>query len=245
MRASAPHLLTHVQTTTATVHEAQCTEPIQQALVAKQLPPSEHFVDAAYIDAELLVTQPGGYGITLRGPARPNPNWQARVEGAYPLAAFVVDWERQQVHCPQGQRRDQLDRAGRRHREPPTSRCAFASRTAGPAPHAPYARRRPRRRATLKLHPQAQYEALQAARAWYASPEGKQGYTRRAGIEGTLSQGVRAFGLRRTRYRGLPKTHLQHVATAAAMNVDRLVAWLDERPRAKTRISRFAALAAA
>ena len=59
------------------------------------------------------------------------------------------------------------------------------------------------------------------------------------------SQGVRAFGLRRTRYRGLAKTHLQHVATAAAINIDRAVAWLDERPRAATRTSRFAALAPA
>jgi transposase len=40
----------------------------------------------------------------------------------------------------------------------------------------------------------------------------------------------------------LAKTHLQHVATAAAINIDRIVAWLDERPRAQTRISRFAAL---
>jgi transposase len=39
------------------------------------------------------------------------------------------------------------------------------------------------------------------------------------------------------------KTHLQHVATAAAINIDRIVAWLDERPRAQTRLSRFAALA--
>jgi len=39
------------------------------------------------------------------------------------------------------------------------------------------------------------------------------------------------------------KTHLQHVAIAAAMNIDRIVAWLDERPRARTRTSRFAALA--
>jgi transposase len=54
---------------------------------------------------------------------------------------------------------------------------------------------------------------------------------------------VRAFGLRRTRFRGLAKTHLQHVAIAAAINIDRIVAWLDERPRAKTRTSRFAALA--
>ena len=65
----------------------------------------------------------------------------------------------------------------------------------------------------------------------------------RAGVEGTLSQGVRAFGLRRSRYRGLEKTHLQHVATAAAINIDRIVAWLEERPRATTRTSRFAALA--
>jgi len=41
------------------------------------------------------------------------------------------------------------------------------------------------------------------------------------------------------------KTHLQHVAIAAAINVDRIVAWLDERPRATTRTSRFAALAPA
>jgi hypothetical protein len=33
------------------------------------------------------------------------------------------------------------------------------------------------------------------------------------------------------------------VATAAAINVDRIVAWLDERPLARTRTSRFAVLA--
>jgi transposase len=43
---TAPHLLTHVHTTAATVHEAQCTTPIQQALMDKELPPREHFVDA-------------------------------------------------------------------------------------------------------------------------------------------------------------------------------------------------------
>ena len=69
-------------------------------LVEKDLPPSEHLVDAAYIDAELLVSSHKDYGITLRGPARPNPIWQAKVEGGYTLADFVVDWERQQVHCP-------------------------------------------------------------------------------------------------------------------------------------------------
>src|SRR5262245_32989448 len=68
---TAPHLLTHVDTTPATVHEAQCTTPIQQALLDKELPPREHFVDAAYISAELLVHSRAEQGITLRGPTRP------------------------------------------------------------------------------------------------------------------------------------------------------------------------------
>jgi transposase len=82
-----------------------------------------------------------------------------------------------------------------------------------------------------------------AARLAHASPEGQQRYKRRAGVEGTISQGVRAFGLRHTRYRGLSKTHLQNIAVAAALNIDRIVNWLNEVPRAKTRASRFAALA--
>ena len=81
-------------------------------------------------------------------------------------------------------------------------------------------------------------------RAYLASDEGRKLYAKRAGIEGTLSQGVRAFGLRRSRYVGLAKTHLQQVATAAAMNLERLGAWFVDRPRAQTRVSRFAALAA-
>ncbi len=49
---TTPHLLTHVHTTPATVHEAQCTTPIQQALVDKDVPPHEHLVDAAYVSSE-------------------------------------------------------------------------------------------------------------------------------------------------------------------------------------------------
>ena len=53
-----------------------------------------------------------------------------------------------------------------------------------------------------------------------------------------------AFGLRRTRYRRLAKTRLQHVAPAAAFNLDRIAAWLRGRPLAPTRTLRFAALMA-
>jgi transposase len=70
-------------------------------------------------------------------------------------------------------------------------------------------------------------------------------YAKRAGIEATLSQGVRAFELRRTRYIGLARTHLQHLATAVAINLARIVAALEGIPIQPTRQSHFARLAAA
>jgi transposase len=241
---TAPHLLTHVHTTPATVHEAQCTEPIQQALIEKGVPPQEHFVDAAYISSELLVHSRDDQGIVLRGPTRPSQGWQRQVEGAYTVEQFAVDWDQQQVRCPQGH----LSVAWWEHGGGPGSRpiiVEFDKHMCGTCPERPRCTRAKHTGRRLRLPPQDQYEALQAAQTWSASEEGQQLYKRRAGVEGTLSQGVRAFGLRRTRYWGVAKTHLQHVAIAAAINIDRLVAWLDERPRAQTRTSRFAALAPA
>jgi Transposase DDE domain len=240
---TAPHLLTHVHTTPATVYEAQCTTPIQQALIAKELPPREHFVDAAYISADLLVHSRDEQGITLRGPTRPSQGWQMQVAGAYTFEQFTVDWERQQVRCPQGKTSvSWAERVG--PADHPFIQVRFSTQDCGTcAQRALCTHAKSPQARTLKLHPRPQSEALHAAQAWYAGEEGQRQYGRRAGVEGTLSQGVRAFGLRRTRYRGLPKTHLQHVATAAAINLDRIVAWLDQRPRAQTRTSRFAALA--
>src|SRR6266446_8995289 len=97
-----PHLLTHVHTTPATVHEAQCTTPIQQALVDKDVAPREHLVDAAYISSALLVHSRDEQDILLRGPTRPSQGWQTQVEGAYTLEQFAVDWDQQQVRCPPG-----------------------------------------------------------------------------------------------------------------------------------------------
>jgi hypothetical protein len=62
-------------------------------------------------------------------------------------------------------------------------------------------------------------------------------------VEGTLSQRVRAFGLRRARYRDLRILHLQHVATATGLNPRRLAAWLAGEPPVPTKTTRFAALA--
>jgi transposase len=87
------------------------------------------------------------------------------------------------------------------------------------------------------------HQALQEARARHKGAEFHEKYRSRAGIEGTISQGVRAFGLRRSRYRGQEKTHLQHLVTATVINLVRTLAWLEGESLAKTRTSKFAALA--
>src|SRR5262249_24141887 len=100
---AAPHLLTPVHTTPATVREAQCTEPIQQALVEKDRAPREHLVDAASISSELLGNSRDDQGIILRGPTRPSQGWQMQVQGAYPIEQFDIDFDKKQVRCPQAQ----------------------------------------------------------------------------------------------------------------------------------------------
>ncbi|NEO45079.1 MAG: hypothetical protein F6K55_13485 [Moorea sp. SIO4A3] len=77
------HLITHVETTPAQVQDVEQTAIIHQALAQKSLLPSQHFVDAGYVDAQLLVTSQNDYGIELIGPVRPDTSWQATREDAY------------------------------------------------------------------------------------------------------------------------------------------------------------------
>ena len=241
--AGAPRLLLHVDTTPANVHEAMRTEAIHAALAAKSLVPAEHLVDAAYVSAEHLVAARERHGIDLVGPARPVQNWQAKEKDALLITDFAVDWERRLARCPEGREStgwgEYRDRASGR----PYIRANFSPADCQPcSARARCTRTRSRR---LTLHPRGQHEAVAAARARLTSEAGQRLYAQRQGVEGTISQAVRAFGLRQTRYRGLAKTGLQGVATAAAINLDRLAAWLSGRPLAPTRTSHFATLATA
>jgi transposase len=67
--------------------------------------------------------------------------------------------------------------------------------------------------------------------------------TKRDGIEGTISQGTRAYDLRSSRYIGQAKTHLQHILIAVAIILIRFVNWLNGVPKAASRVSPWAALA--
>ena len=235
------HLITHVETTDASVHEAQRTETIHQALADKDLLPSEHFVDSAYVSAEHLVNAKKQQ-IEMVGPTRKNASWQSKLEGGYDETKFDIDWEAKVVTCPEGKQSKtwkEYAKPGSRARV----RALFNKRDCMWCPSYKLCTRDVRR--ALSFLPKAQYDALEHTRQVHRSEAGRERYKRRAGIEGTLSQGVRGFGMRRSRYRGLAKTHLQNVLIGTAINIDRLVNWFDGVPIAKTRTSRFKALEAA
>src|SRR5215217_3934794 len=98
----AAHLVTHVMTGPAMQPDMASTAEIHERLAAKGLLPAEHFVDSAYVDAALLVGSQRDHGVSLEGPVRAMPKRRTAAEQAYEQRRFVIDWEREQVTCPQG-----------------------------------------------------------------------------------------------------------------------------------------------
>lgn len=239
-----PRIVTHVQTTVATTQDISCTVTIQQALAEADLLPSRHLVDTGYVDAAVLVSSRELHNVELFGPPRDGQSWQAR-EGGYDQSRFRIDWSKQEVTCPEGK----VSAGWGSFRSKPYDReivkVRFADRDCVACPSRSQCVRSPRGQSrSLVLPPQAHYEALQQMRGQIDSEEGAKEYRKRAGIEGSLSQGIRRSDLRHARYRGLSKTHLQHLATAAALNLLRVVVHLQGMPLARTRVSRFAQRAA-
>jgi transposase len=238
-----PALITNVVTTSATTPDSSVTEKIHQDLSSKGLLPQEHIVDSGYIDAELLVTSQQTHGIELLGPALLDTTWQGRTKAGFELTNFQINWEQHSVVCPQGQHswiwsesHDSSNNLVIHVRFSPADCSACTVRS--------LCTQSPKNPRSLKLRPQAQHEALRKARERQDTELFKQRYKKRAGIEGTLSQGVRAFDLRTTRYIGLAKTHLQQCLSAVAINLVRLAHWFDGIEPAQTRTSAFAALIA-
>ncbi|MEU5307125.1 transposase [Streptomyces noursei] len=96
---------------------------------------------------------------------------------------------------------------------------------------------------TLTLRPQEIHEAVTAARTGQDTEAWRDKYALRAGIEGTVNQALDVTGIRRARYRGLPKVRLQHAFSAAALNLVRLDAYWTDHPLGRNRSSRLERLA--
>ena len=239
---TSPNLITEVETRPATEHDVNAVDDIHDELRQADRLPQEHLVDASYVSADTIVSSRDDYGVDLVGPVGADSSWQARAEDGLDLSHFRIDWDQHAVTCPQ----DKTSRSWVSYRDPrgyDTVKIKFRRSDCADCSARSRCTRSQTAGRTLTIPSQTRYEALQSARQRQQTPEFKQKYAVRAGVEGTVSQVVFALGRRRTRYRGLAKTHLQHIATAAAMNLMRVIAWLNKVPRSITRQSHFARLA--
>ncbi len=236
-----PHLITQVETRPAIEQDNEVTAEIQEELVKSQLAPSQHLVDAGYVSAKLILDSQEKHAIDLIGPVHVDPSWQSRTPGALDASQFQVDWQSQSATCPQGRKsthwQTQKDSQGE-----PIVQIRFDAKTCLDCPVRARCSKAKNTGRSLVLRAEGRHQTLQAARERQQTDDFKRLYSKRSGIEGTLSQAIRSSDLRRTRYVGQAKTHLQNVAIAVATNIKRLNDWLNEIPLASTRHSRFTLL---
>jgi transposase len=237
------HLITNVKTTEAHLADVDQTESIHQSLAEKELLPTKHLVDAGYVDGTLLVESKRNYNVELIGAVRENVSWQSKNPDGYDLSKFKINWKTRTVTCPEGKKSNpkwspRIDAWGNKvfNVKFPKASCLNCSNRS----LCTSSKTEPRK---LTIRPKEEHLAIAKRRKQQKTKTWLKQYNQRAGVEGTISQGVRGFGLRKCRYIGLNKAHLQHLLTATAMNVIRLFAWFEGVPLAKTRVSSFAKLA--
>ncbi|WP_246144690.1 transposase [Actinacidiphila oryziradicis] len=97
-------------------------------------------------------------------------------------------------------------------------------------------------RRQLSLQPREMTQALRHARAQQQTKDWNTDYALRAGVEGTIRQAPAVTDMHHARYRGLAKTHLEHVFSAVALNLLRLDAWRNGHPLDRTRTTHLARL---
>jgi hypothetical protein len=234
-----PNLITDVHTTTATVPDVKATAPIQQSLTERGIKPAEHYLDSGYPSAELIGSA-AREGITMVTPALLDRSSQAKAAAGYDKSAFRIDWKARQVRCPQARTSAGWHPVAQHGREAIVVRFATADCRACPAQNLCTASRRGTR--MLTLYPEQLHTALAEARAQNKTKTWRDKYALRSGIEGTINQALDITGLRRARYRGLPKVRLQHAFSATAINIIRLDAYWTTPEPGHPRTSRLTTL---
>ncbi|WP_267145298.1 IS1182 family transposase [Plantactinospora alkalitolerans] len=224
-----PNLIVHVVTTPAPEQDVNVVEAIHTALAEQRITPADHYLDSGYVTPETIHRASTAYAITVVGPVRQDPRADERP--GFAKEDFHVDWQAETMTCPQGtvsprwkptvaDGKPRLSVLFRRADcRACTARLQCTGNVDGKGRH-------------LLLLPEPLQKIQTRARAVQQTPEWKRRYALRAGCEATVSETVHAHGLRHCRYRGLAKTHVQHVLTAAGTNIVRLT---QHRPNQRRR----------
>jgi len=211
------NLVTDVATTGATSRGIQALPGIHTRLKHRRLLPGQHLADAGYTSAAQL-DEAARRHITLIGPLKADGSWQQRTQPAFARQAFTINYDRRQVTCPNGKTSgDWLQPPA----QAPYLVVKFDRRLCDPCPDRGRCTRS-REGRTITFLPRHLHQLQTDNRRDQQDPQWQRTYSTRSGAEGTINEFANAHHTRDCRYRGLAKTHVQHVLTAIAINVERL-----------------------
>lgn len=236
---AAPNLITNVATTHAAVSDARMVEPIHDELSRRNLLPDEHYADSGYSSATAIEHARRDFGIELITPARVDASRQAQAGAGYDRAAFTIDFDAEQATCPQGQLSSHWHEAIQR--DQPAVVIRFTAATCGPCPVREQCTTSARGR-SLTIRRDGTFQTRNDALSEQETKAWQEKYALRAGIEGTIRQGLAVTELRQARYRGLAKTRFEHLCAATALNLIRLNNWWNGHPLDRSRHSHLTRL---
>jgi transposase len=207
--------ITDIDVVAANRDDSEVVEEIQERLTERGLKPQEQDVDQGYTSGPNLAHS-AARGIELLGPVAQDT--AGKPEG-YKQSDFELDFEAQQATCPQGKiALAWYERPSEENDGYVGAEIQFRKECEGCPVRAECAPGKCGR--TLKVSPY--YLLLQQRRDEQGTEVFKERYKRRAAVEGTISEVVRAHGGRRARYRGHSKARLQALFIGAATNLKRL-----------------------
>ena len=219
-----PNVITDVATMPATSAGTAAVAGIHARLEHRGLLPAGHLAGGGYTSLVHMERAGREHQVTLTGPLPGNPTRQHRTREGYARDDFRIDYDRQEVTCPQGQ----VSKGW--HGPYPTSSpdaaplivARFTKGQCQPCPARAACTTSGDGKRTVGFPPRELYELQVRNRADQQDPAWHKRYAVRSGIEGTVCEFAHGHGMRHCRYRGQPKACLQHVLTAIAVNIERL-----------------------
>lgn len=163
-----PHLIVHVATTVAAIADVDTVAARHADLASVDLLPDQHLVDAGHVSVDHILDARADHGVDLVGPLPPDSGWQARNEGGFDLSRFHIDWDNQQVTCPNGKTSRNWHHS-RSRQGLPIVQVSFRGPDCTPCPDRPRCTRSPTSARGLTFRPRVQYEAQRLLRTEQAT----------------------------------------------------------------------------
>jgi hypothetical protein len=211
------NVITDVATTVCT-GDSTALPGIHTRLRRRRLLPAEHLLDGGYLSVAGLDEAARRHRVRLVGPVRPDNSWQRASTTAFKREDFTIDFDRRTVTCPAGRISGNWNETSARA---PYTVVRFNPAHCNPCPVRTSCTSGTNPRNVYFL-PRHLHELQRQNRADQQDPDWQRRYAARSGIEGTVDEIVNGHRMRRCRYHGTAKAHIQHVFTAIAINIERL-----------------------